>query len=143
MKFGSLSSSVDEPYRVVLIDPKTDEPLVDLNGGEAYIDVLSSQSDAGRKFDRDRQKVITRRAMRNRSQDIVDDDQFEVNILKLARLTKGWHLVDPVSKESIDADFSQDAAVEFYKLPLAFPFYMQAWLAANEPANFMKGSSKP
>lgn len=142
MKFGSLSSSVDEPYRVVLIDPKTDELLVDVNGDEAFIDVLSSESDVGRKFDRDRQKVITRRAMRNRSQDIVDDDQFEVNILKLARLTKGWHLVDPVSKEPLDAEFSQDAAIEFYRLPLAKPFFLQAWLAANESANFMKGSSK-
>lgn len=141
-KFGSLSASADVPFRVVLIDPKTDEPLKDTSGAEAFVNIISVQSEIGRKFDRERQKVITRRAMRNRNQDLIDDDQFEINIAKLARLTTSWHLVDPVSKEPLDVQYSYDAAVEFYKLPLAHSFFVQAWVAANEPANFMQSSSK-
>lgn len=104
-KFGSLSGSASDPYRVILIDPVTDEPLRDVNGVELFIDVLSAQSDAGRKFDHERAQVLTRRAMRGRAKDIVDDDQFEANVQKLARLTVAWHLVDPATKEPLDVSY--------------------------------------
>lgn len=139
-KFGSLSGSASDPYRVVLIDPATDEPLKDANGGEAYIDVLSAQSETGRKFDRERAQLITRRAMRSRGRDI-DDDQFQANVQKLARLTVAWRLVDPVTKEPLDVPYSLETAAEFYALPKAYPFFLQAWLGAHEPANFIKASS--
>ena len=139
-KFGSLSAKVEKPFRVILLDPATDLPLKDKDGKEAYIDVLSAQSDAGRKFDRERQTQMARRAMRSRNQ-VLDEDAFEINTAKTAALTVGWYLVDPSNGEPIDAAFSMEAALEFYRLPLAHPFFMQAFVAAHETANFIKSSS--
>lgn len=141
-KFGSLSAPADQPFRVVLIDPATEAPLKDTEGQEAFIDVLSSQSDAGRKYDRERTQVITRRAMKSRSGVQVDDDQFEANVTKLARLTKAWRLVDPATKQVLDVPCSPENAAEFYAAPLAFPFFVQVWTASNETANFMRPSSQ-
>lgn len=141
-KFGNLDDEKDEPFRVVLIDPKTDLPLKDNAGKEAYVDVLSSQSDAGRKFDKDQRAKYRRRISRGRSQEIMEDDQLDENIAKLAHLTVGWYLVDPVTYAAVDAPFSTDVAIEFYRLKKAWPFYMQAWLGANEAANFIKSASK-
>ncbi len=140
-KFGSLSAPADQPFRVVLIDPATESPLKDAAGNEAYIDVLSAQSEAGRKFDRERSQIITRKAMK-RSGALPDDDQFEANCAKLAKLTRAWHLVDPATKQPLDVPCSPENAAEFYAAPLAFPFFMQVMTAANETANFMKPSSQ-
>ena len=140
--FGSLAGDVSVPFRVVLIDPQSDLPLKDSAGKEAFIDVLSAQSEVGRKFDKEQRAQFQRRAMRGRNQQIIEDDQLEVNIAKLARLTVDWYLVDPVSKEPIDVPLTVETATEFYSLPLAHPFYLQAFLGANEAANFIKGSAK-
>jgi hypothetical protein len=142
-KFGSLADDVTAPFRVMLIDPATDLPLKDEDGKEAFIDVLSAQSEIGRKYDKEQRAQFQRRAMRGRNQQIVEDDQLEQNIAKLSRMTVAWYLVDPSTKKPIDVPLSVDTAAEFYVLPLAWPFYMQAWLGANEAANFIKSSPKP
>ncbi|MEI9804101.1 MAG: hypothetical protein WDN48_06055 [Pseudolabrys sp.] len=140
--FGSLWGDVTAPFRVVLIDPQTDLTLEDSAGNEAFIEVLSAQSEVGRKFDKEQRAQFQRRAMRGRNQQIIEDDQLEQNIAKLARLTVAWHLVDPLTKEALDVPLSVETATEFYSLPLAHSFYLQAFLGANEAANFIKGSPK-
>ena len=140
-KFGSLAGKAEEPFRVVLLDPQTDLPLKDVNGKEAFIDVLSTQSEVGRKFDRSQRTQTMRRAMRGRTQEQSEDDTLETNFAKLAQLTVAWHLVDPKTKEPLFVDVSAENAAEFYSLPLAWSFYLQAWLAANEPANFLPSVS--
>ena len=45
---------------------------------------------------------------------------------KLARLTVAWRLVDPVTKEPLDVPYSPETAAEFYALPKAYPFFLQA-----------------
>jgi hypothetical protein len=141
-KFGSLAAKVDEqPYRVVLTDPQTGAPLKDTDGAEAFIDVLSAQSAVGRKFDREQRTASMRKAMRaGRNQSDVEDE-LQINFAKLARLTVAWHLVDPNSKAALDVEVSVENAAEFYSLPLAWSFYLQAWLAAIEPANFLPSAS--
>lgn len=135
--FGSLSGAASDPFHVVLIDRVSGKPLVGTDGKEAYIDVLSAQSDVGRKFDRERSQASQRRAMVGLN---TEDDALAENIEKLARLTVAWNLVDPVSKEPLGVPVSVDAAKAFYALPGAFHFYIQAWVGANEPTNFIKRS---
>lgn len=136
--FGSLSGSASDPFRVVLLDPSTDLPLTDVDGKEAYIDVLSMQSEVARGIDRKKSQALARKVMKGKIRDYSDEDQFLENVEKLANLTTGWYLVDPSSKKPLDVPFSVEAAAELYKLPLAFQYFMQAWVGANEPANFIK-----
>lgn len=136
--FGSLSGAASSPFRVVLIDRISGKPLVDTEGKEAYIDVLSAQSEVGRKFDRERTQAANRRAIVGLN---TEEDTLAENIDKLAKLTVGWNLVDPVSKEALNVPVSVEAAKAFYTLPGAFHFYVQAWVGANEPTNFIKSSS--
>lgn len=139
-KFGSLSSGMAASYRVKLIDPLTDMPLKDKDGAQAYIDVQSAQSETGRSFDRMRQQASLSRM--NLGTVVEDEaDPLKQNAEKLAALTVGWHLVDPVTKEALDVECSREAAAELYILPHAYPFYLQGWVAAHRSGNFMKGSS--
>ena len=139
-KFGSLSGSAEEPFRVVLLDPSTDQPIVDVNGQSAYVDVLCAQSDAGREYDRERNSAQLRKAARGRAS--FDDDLFESNVAKLSRLTVGWHLVDPVDRAPLDVPCGEENAAEFYRQKLCYPFFQQVFAAAHDTGNFLTRSSK-
>jgi hypothetical protein len=140
-KFGALAANVSESYKVVLIDPFTDQPIIDKSGNPAFIEVLSADSDEGRAFDRERGVALTRKALRRGGQSI-DDDALEQNVAKLARLTKAWHLVDPVLLEPINVECSVENAADLYSSGGTAHIFRQVWLGANEPANFMRRSSK-
>src|SRR4029077_2669666 len=118
-KFGNLSGAADGTFRVRLLDRKTDTPISNGNGEEAYVEVIYSNSAAGRALDADLARE--RAALGKR------DTQLEINIMKLARMTKGWHIVDPVTRETIDVPATVDNAEEFYSLPLASDYFVQAW----------------
>jgi hypothetical protein len=139
-KFGSLSGSAEEPFRVVLLDPSTDQPIVDVNGQSAYVDVLCAQSDAGREYDRERNSAQLRKAARGRAS--FDDDLFEANVAKLSRLTVGWHLVDPVNRAPLDVPCSEENSAEFYRQKLCYSFFQQVFAAAHDTGNFLMRSSK-
>ena len=140
-KFGSLSASVEETFRVVLIDPISEAPITDKSDPPktAYIEVYSTDSDAGRNFDREQRSAFMRRAGRGRGQP--DDDGLEQNIAKLALLTKSWFLVDPVTREVIDVPCTPDNARELYSQGGTAYIFRQVWIEASAPANFIKRSS--
>ncbi len=139
-KFGGMAASVSETFKMPIISPLTDKPLKDKSGKEAFIELLSADSDVGRKLDREQQQALTQRAMRgNRAG--VGDDALEQNILKLAALTRGWLLLD-LDGHPIDVAFSPQNAVELYSDPGMGWLYRQAFTAAHEVANFIKRSSK-
>jgi hypothetical protein len=133
-KFGNLSGAADGTFRVRLLDRKTDRPIKDQAGEEAWIDVIYSNSTIGRMLDVD---IARERAALGKR-----DTQLELNIMKLARMTKGWHLVDPVTREAIDVSPTVENAEEFYLLPLASDFFVQAWVASHAAENFMPDSPK-
>jgi hypothetical protein len=140
-KFGNLSASVDETFKVVLIDPITDQPITTGEDPprQAYIEVLSADSDVGRSFDREQRSATMRRAGRGRLQ--ADDDGLEQNIAKLALLTRSWLLVDPVTREPIDVPCTPDNARELYSQGGTAYIFRQVFVEATAPANFIKRSS--
>lgn len=135
-KFGGLAASVSAPHRVELIDPITDQPIRDKKGNPAYIDVLSTDSAEGRAFDAGERKKFSERAVKGRAGEL--PDQLDLNIAKAARLTKGWHLVDPETSEAIDVPCNADNAAELYSEPGMNWLFTQVWVAAANTANFMK-----
>ena len=133
-KFGNLSGAADSVFRVRLLERKTDLPLKNKKDKKAFVDVIFANSEAGRTID---YEVSRERAALGKR-----DTQLELNIMKLARMTKGWHLVDPITRETIDAPLSVEDATEFFSLPLASDYFVQVWVAAHATENFMQNSSK-
>lgn len=155
-KFGNLAANTSEVFRVEIIDATTDEVLRDnsqsvpdpndptgktLIGRAAYIEVLAADSVEGRAFDRDRQQVFRKKAARTRG-GMPDFDQLEENVAKCAALTKGWYLVDPVTREKIDVECTRANALELYSEPGMHWLFIQPWVALNDAANFIRSSSK-
>ncbi|MBN9007240.1 MAG: hypothetical protein J0H40_17720 [Rhizobiales bacterium] len=141
-KFGSLAAPLAEVYRVEIIYPKTDKVICDKDGNPAWIDVLPSDGEAGRAFDKEERTASFRRARRSRSGVDESVDQLELNIAKCAALTKDWYLVDPETKEKIDVPCTAENAKELYSSPGMNWLFVQPFTAAHDPANFMKSSAK-
>lgn len=139
-KFGGLTAKVSDAYKMPIISPETDQPLKDKDGKEAFIELLSADSEVGRRIDSARQAALTQRAMRGKITG-AGDDSLEQNIAKIAALTRGWYLVD-LTGNPIDVPFSLQNAIELYSDPGSAWLYRQAFTAANEVANFIKRSSK-
>lgn len=140
-KFGNLAANTSEVFRVEIIDATTDEVLRDKEGKASYIEVLAADSVEGRAFDRDRQQVFRKKAARTRG-GMPDFDQLEENVAKCAALTKGWYLVDPVTREKIDVDCTRANALELYSVPGMHWLFIQPWVALNDAANFIRSSSR-
>lgn len=139
-KFAALAADVATPCRVELLDPITDEAIKDKKGNPAYIDILSTDSAAAREFDAGERRRVTEKAIKGRSADL--PDQLETNVAKAAKLTKAWHLVDPVSRDVIDVPCNAENALELYSEPGMGWLFSQVWVGAANPANFMKRSAK-
>jgi hypothetical protein len=139
-KFGSLAAAPADVHRVEIIYPATDKPIRDKDGNLAWIEVLPSDGEAGRAFDKEERAAAFRRARRSRS-GVDEVDQLEQNIAKCAALTKAWYLVDPVSLEKIDVPCTAENAKELYSAPGMNWLFIQPWVAANDAANFMKRSA--
>jgi hypothetical protein len=141
-KFGS-GVNVNETFKVEIIDPATDLPLVDVNGATAFVEVLSTDSDVGRQFDKTRRKVGMQRAVRTAGNALAQDDPVEENQEKLAKLTRSWHLVDVATLEPIEVPCSETNALELYRDGGMQWLYRQVWLGASAPANFIRKGSRP
>lgn len=141
-KFAALAADVSDTYRVEIIDQVTDDILRDKEGKACYIDVLSTDSAVGRAFDADARKRTFRSARKSRTGMPDDIDQLEENQQKLAKLTRGWYLVDPSTREQIDVECSPENAFELYSEAGMNWLYIQVWAGAANAGNFMKRPSK-
>ena len=139
-KFAALAADVTTPYRVELRDPRTDLVLRDHDGNTAYIDVLSTDSERARDFEKGKRKDLRQRIMRSRTGTIDASDQIEDNISLLALLTIGWHLVD-LRGEVIDLPCTPENAAELYGEPGLAYVFNAVWFAANSVANFLPAGS--
>lgn len=140
-KFAALAAKVSDTHRVELIDPATDDFITDKSGKRAYIDVLSTESEAGRAFDAEARARWRRAAMKSRTGIPDDVDQMEENQRKLARLTKGWHLVDPATGDVIDVPCTEANALELYSEAGMDWLFRQVIAEAANAGNFMKRGS--
>jgi hypothetical protein len=142
-KFGALAADVEKTIEVKLINPKTGEVICDKDGKASFIEVLSTDSQVGREFDKARRKIVMDRAMRSRNQLAATDDQLQQNQAKLAKLTRSWYLVDPATKEQIpDYPCTEENAKELYSFGGTAHVFRQVWLDADETANFIGRSSE-
>ncbi|MFC3071487.1 hypothetical protein [Shinella pollutisoli] len=139
-KFAALAANVSDTFRVELIDPITDDVLRDKAGNAAYIDVLSVDSEAGRKFDADARQRAFRSARKSRTGH-PDIDPDEENRRKLAQLTRGWRLVDPVSREGLDVPCTPENALELYCEAGMAWLFDQVFAGAANAGNFMRRRS--
>lgn len=140
-KFGGLAALVASPYRVVLLHPQTGQPIGDKDGREAYVDVFAAaDSDQARNFDREQRMAAARRTEIRDNKEAADPS--DQNAAKLARLTAGWHLVDPLTKEPIDFAFSEANAVVLYTDSAMGWVRRQVELGAIDIANFMPALPK-
>lgn len=135
-KFSALELAVDQPFRMVLVDPHTRQPIRDADGNEAYIEHYSADSEAARKH----QRAISRRRLAMRGRLKLTPEEIEAEGIELlATLTIGWNLVGRDGTK-IDVPFSQENARELYSNP-AIPWVKeQLDDSASERANFSKGS---
>lgn len=133
-KFGSLIVKVDKTFHLEIVSPKTGRVLKDKDGRAAYVDVLPTESDVARKFDREHQEKLADDVAGGMTE---FPAQIEVNKQKAAALVVGWYLVDPETREGIDIPFSPENATELLTDPGATWLFYQVWLAANKTANFM------
>lgn len=141
-KFAGLAASTATGFRAPIIDPVESEPISDKAGKPAYIEVLSSDSEVARTFDRENGKRQDRKILAGRSNEVLDDDPHARNAARMAALTVGWYLVDPQTGEPIDVPFSDANAVELYSDPDTAWLYRTAFVGATTIANFMKRSPK-
>jgi hypothetical protein len=106
----ALEIEVDKPSRMVILHPKTNLPMKDIEGKEAYIDVYSSDSVIAVKFKRE----IKTARLRTRNPNSVTGETLDSESAELlAALTAGWYLVD-FSGNQIDLPFSRDSAAKMY-----------------------------
>lgn len=139
-KFGGLAANVTAPSRMTIIYPVTGKPIVDENGKQAYIDLMSQDSAAGRQLAKDRAaeqvKRLSRSGLGGEIDDVVDE-QVET----LAALTTGWYLVDPITQEPLDIVFAgPDSAREVFSSPEVQWIRRAAYLHVLNTGNFMQAS---
>ncbi|MEZ0060913.1 hypothetical protein ABIF26_006456 [Bradyrhizobium elkanii] len=134
-KFGSLVGS-DKPFRTFLkLDGKQ---IVSKDDKPAYIDIYADDSAAGRRFDKEWRDHIQALAKDGKEM----PTQEEQRIAKCAALTAGWYLVDPEKLEQIEEPCTRENALELYSLPMAAWIWVQPWIDAVNPGNFIKRSAK-
>jgi hypothetical protein len=136
-KFDALGLDVEEPSRLILLNPADNKPILDLEGKEAYIDLLSTDSDVARRHER----ANGNRRMSRRGKTKIEELEDENNSL-LAALTKGWHLVNPKDGSVIDVPLTAQDAYRLYSSGKTAWIRDQAWAHAGERANFSGSSSK-
>lgn len=139
--FAALAARVDEGFKVFLINPATGKRILDEDDRPAYIEVLSGDSEVAEKFDRDRQKKANDAAASSLLTGTKEDDETPELVAKIAALTVGWHLVDPVSRSVIDVPCTPDNALALYNGRETRWIYRQVMPQAATIANFMQRSS--
>lgn len=143
-KFGSLVADTEVPFRKFLDDPANGRPIADKNGKRAYIDVLPNGGAAAKLFDKEqREKEAQEAAAGNLSDADAGDRNVTREKLKTARLTRGWYLVDPDTREHLDVECTEENARELYLSSslMAIGLWAQAYGALNLTPNFIKRSA--
>ncbi len=135
-EFAGLEIAVDALFKLVLVHPKTRQPLRDKDGKEAYIEHYSSDSEIARKH----QRAIQRRRLAMRGRAKITPEELEAESVDiLAALTASWYLVD-LKGDKLDIPFSQETARRLYSSP-AIPWIReQVDESTADRANFSQGS---
>lgn len=135
--FAGLEVEVDSPSRLFLQHPGTGQPLRNAETGEeAWIDVLSSDSDVAQKHNRESMN----RRIKRRAQKITAEEMEAEGVELLAKLTRGWSLVDLAGKP-IAVPFSEVNARALYSKPSLSWIKRQVDQFSADVGNWTPGNS--
>jgi len=138
-KFDALALAVDQPSRMTILHPATRQPLRNGTGEEAWIDLLSDDSQAAQAYD-DRISDIR---IQNRQMGSILPTAAETRqmvIGRLAALTVGWHLV-ALDGSPLDVPFNAANVSELYAVPSMAWLREQVAVHISRRANFTPRSS--
>lgn len=138
-KFGALELAVDQPFRMVIVDPVSRQPVRMKDNPEevAYIDHYSADSDIARKH----QRAVARKRLAMRGRGKISPEELEAEAVELlAMLSTGWNLIARDGTK-IDVPFSQENARELYANAAVSWIREQLDESAADRGNFSKGSS--
>ena len=124
--------------RCFLENPVDGMYLQDNDGNYAYVDVLSMESETGRKLNHRMQNEMLKQQQRGKKKGPqLTAEQLESNTAEtLAELTQGWYLVHPTSGEPIEDACTKSNAYELYQ---TVPWIrQQVEDFANDVANFFR-----
>lgn len=137
MKLGAISALAADTsgaQRMTVINLETQLPLK-AGDKECYVELLSVDSEVGRKLDRDKSLANVRKLRSGRNLVDEDADPIKQQVDDLAALTVGWYFGE-------DAEaFSPEAARTLYGDPAYAWLRRQVFVFVNDTANFMKSSS--
>lgn len=135
-KFGALALEVETPGRMIIVHPVSRQPLRDLEGREAFIELYSSDSEVARNHIR----AVSRRRLALRGRGKVTPEELEAEQVELlAVLTNSWYLLG-LDGEVIGVDFTTENARELYSDPSVAWLREQVDEFAADRANFSKAS---
>lgn len=135
--FAGLEADVDSPRRLFLQHPVTGQSLRNAETGEeAWIDVLSSDSEVAHKHNRANINSRIKRKAQKISAEELETEGVEL----LAKLTRGWALVDLAGKP-ISVPFSEQNARALYSTPSLAWIKRQVDQFSADVGNWIPGSS--
>lgn len=139
--FLLLGLNVSTPEMLVLIYPGTGDPLADMDGKKAYLELLSEDSEAGREFDRQRSRETLQRARKGGGvSSVMNEDPFSESLDRILALLTGWYLVAP-DKNPIDMPFTKENARKVLSHPSTQWMLKQAVAFVRDGRNFILRSS--
>lgn len=136
-KFAAMMLPVDVPARMIIQHPTKNVPLRDADGNEAWIDMLSADSEKARALER---KLVTQRLARRNRTTLTAEELEAEQADKLAVLVTGWHLVG-LDGQRQEVDCNEGNARDMLATPGMNWLREQVAEFQMSRANFSKASS--
>ena len=137
-KFAGLALGTSQAARMIIMHPITGQPLRQREtGAEAYLEMLSRDSDVARRCDR----AATDKQLRSRGRRLTAEEIEGNQLEKLAKLTRGWSLVD-LDGNPMEVPFSEATARELYAEPSLAWLRDQAQAFSDDLGNYPREPSK-
>lgn len=130
--FEKISLSVDVPKKMVLKHPATGLALVDKDGNEAYLELLSSNSAKGKAFE----TAMLNARFENREVKLTAEQLEAQRVDQLVALTTGWYLVG-FDGEPMGVAFTPDNVKKFYTTPGCAGWKEKATAFVEQDKNFI------
>jgi len=139
--FASLALAVNDARRMPILHPKTNNPLKSrTNGAEAYIDLISSDSDRARFQLRETLRRRMAAAQRVGRARVTPEEQEAEGVDLLVSMTTGWLLLTP-DGDPIDVPCTPENARLLYDDNRFFWIKRQVDEFTADAGNFMPNSS--
>lgn len=135
MDLGALADG-RETAVMTIHDPATDEPMVDADGNEFWIELFSMDSKRYKEIQNNQVNRRIQKMQRQRGQAAMTAEQQDANSLELlAKCTKAWHVV--MNGEAIECT-EKNARDLYERVP---PVREQADAFMHDRKNFLTNSS--